>query len=128
MPSKECIFSDKAPEPGYYSQAVRYGDLVFLSGQVSEDPATGEVVKDSIANQTRRILTNIKTVLEAAGSSLDMVLKVRIYVTDIAHKPEMNEVYKEFFPVNPPARVAVAVKELDDDLDVEIDVVAGVRA
>ncbi len=126
MPRKECIFTDKAPAPGHYSQAVRYGDLLFLSGQVSEDPATGEVVKDGIANQTRRILTNIKTILEAGNSSLDLVLKVRIYVSDIAHKPAMNEVYKEFFPFDPPARVAVAAA-LDDDLDVEIDVVAGVR-
>lgn len=126
MPKKECIFTEKAPEPGCYSQAVRYGNLVFLSGQVSEDVATGDIVKDSIANQTRRILTNIKTILEAAGSSLDMVLKVRIYVSDINHKPEMNEVYKEFFPHEPPARVAVAAA-LDDDLDVEIDVVAGIK-
>lgn len=126
MPRKECIFTDKAPEPGLYSQAVKYGNLVFLSGQVSQDPGTGEVIKDSIANQTRRILNNIKTVLEASGSSLDLVLKVRIYVTDIALKPEMNEVYKEFFPANRPARVAVAVKGIDDDMDIEIDVVAGV--
>lgn len=127
MPRKECIFTDKAPEPGPYSQAVKYGNLVFLSGQVSQDPVTGEVVKDGIANQTRRILNNIKTVLEASGSGLDLVLKVRIYVTDIALKPEMNEVYMEFFPTNRPARVAVAVKGIDDDMDIEIDVVAGVR-
>ncbi len=127
MPRKECIFTDNAPEPGHYSQAVRYGNLVFLSGQVSEDPKTGETVKDSVANQTRRILNNLKAVLEASGSSMEQVLKVTIFLTDIKAKPEMNAVYKEFFPKDPPARIAVAVKELDDNLDVEMDIIAGVR-
>lgn len=125
MPSKEIIFTENAPEPGPYSQAVRYGDLLFLSGQVAEDPRTGEVVKGSIAEQTRLTLENIKAVLEAAGSSLEMVLRVNIYLTDITTKPEMNAVYQEYFPRNQPTRVAVAVKELDDDLDVEMDVIAG---
>lgn len=125
MVRKECVFAEKAPEPGHYSHAVRYGKLLFLSGQVAEDPLTGELVTGSIAAQTRRILENIKIVLEAAGSSLDKVLKVTVYLTDIGQKPEMNEVYKKFFPENPPARVAVAVKALDGGLDVEMDAIAG---
>ena len=125
MSGKECIFAEKAPEPGHYSHAVRYGNMLFLSGQVAEDPTTGDLVAGSIADQTRRILENIKIVLEAAGSSLDKVLKVTIYLTDIEQKPEMNAVYKEYFPKNPPARVAVAVKALDDGLDVEMDAIAG---
>lgn len=126
MPKKEIIYTKNAPKPGHYSQAVRYGNLLFLSGQVSEDPATGEVIKDSVANQTRRILDNLKAVLEAAGSSMEQVLKVTIFLKDVIQKPEMNEVYTTYFPKNPPARIAVAVKGIDEDLDVEMDVIAGV--
>ena len=125
MTRKECIFAEKAPEPGHYSHAVRYGDTLYLSGQVAEDPATGELVTGSIAAQTQRILENIQIVLEAAGSNLDNVLKVTVYLTDINQKPEMNDMYKKFFPKNPPARVAIAVKALDDGLDVEMDAIAG---
>lgn len=85
-----------------------------------------EPIKDSIASQTGRILTHIKFILEEAGSSLDKVLKVHVYLSDWQHKAEMNEVYQTFFPHNPPARIAMAVKGLDSNLDVEIDCIAGV--
>ncbi len=124
MPRREIVHTDKAPQGGAYSQAVKYGDLVFVSGQTPDDPQTHAPLKGSIAEQTELVLTNIKHILEAAGSSLDQVLKVNIYLSDIAHKPEMNAVYTKFFPQSPPARIGLAVKGLDDDLDVEIDVIA----
>ena len=113
---KEIVYSDKAPEPGPYSQAVKYGNLVFVSGQTSDDPVTHEPIHDSIASQTERILTHIDYILEAAGSGLDKVLKVNVY---------LSAVYRKFFPHNPPARIAMAVKGLDAGLDVEIDCIAG---
>lgn len=124
MPQREIINTDKAPQGGAYSQAIKYGNLVFVSGQTPDDPKTHAPMKGSIAAQTELVLTNIKHILEAAGSSLDQVLKVNIYLSDIAHKPEMNATYKKFFPHNPPARIGMAVKGIDDDLDVEIDVIA----
>lgn len=122
---KEIVTSDKAPASGLYSQAVKYGNLVFVSGQTSDDPVTHEPIHDSVASQTQRILTHIKHILEAAGSSLDKVLKVNVYLSEWEHKPEMNAVYRKFFPHDPPARIAMAVKGLDAGLDVEIDCVAG---
>lgn len=124
MSKREIIFTDKAPAPGPYSQAIKYGGLVFVSGQTPEDPKTGQPIKGSMAEQTRSVLTNIAAILEAAGSSLDKVLKVNIYLSDIKLKPEMNEVYKEFFKHNPPARIGMGGLTLDDGLDIEIDVIA----
>lgn len=125
MSKREIILTDKAPAPGPYSQAIKYGGLVFVSGQTPEDPQTGQPIKGSIGEQTRVVLTNIKAILEAAGSSLDQVLKVNIYLSDIKLKPEMNVVYKEFFKHNPPARIGMGGLDLDDGLDIEIDVIAG---
>lgn len=124
MSQHEIVFTDKAPAPGPYSQAIKYGGLVFVSGQTPEDPKTGQPIKGSMAEQTSSVLTNIAAILEAAGSSLNKVLKVNIYLSDIKLKPEMNEVYKEFFKHNPPARIGIGGLELDDGLDIEIDVIA----
>ncbi len=121
---KEIIYTDQAPEPGPYSQAVKYGDLIFVSGQTSEDPLTNRPIHDSVAAQTRRIMENIRTILEAAGSSLEKVLRVDIYLSTMAHKNEMNSAYLEYFPDNRPARNCVGVRDLDDGLDVEIEVIA----
>jgi 2-iminobutanoate/2-iminopropanoate deaminase len=122
---KEVIYTDKAPEPGPYSQAIKYGNLIFVAGQTSEDPITNEVIHDSVAEQTERILNNIKTILETAGSGMDKILRCDLYLSSIAHKEEMNEAYRKFFPTDPPARNTVAVAGLDDNLDVEIEVIAG---
>lgn len=121
---KEVIHTEKAPKPGPYSQAIKFGNLVFVAGQTSEDPATGKPVHDSVAQQTERVLNNISSILEAAGSSMDQALKVNVYISSMEHKPAMNEVYKKFFVNNPPARLTVAVAGMDDGLDVEIDVIA----
>ena len=121
---KEVIYTDKAPQPGPYSQAIKYDNLIFVAGQTSEDPSTNQVIHDSIARQTERILNNIKSILEAAGSGMDKVLRCDVYLSFMVHKVEMNEVYRKFFPTNPPARNTVAVAGLDDNLDVEIEVIA----
>ena len=121
---KEVIYTDKAPQPGPYSQAIKYGNLIFVAGQTSEDPATNQVIHDTIARQTERILNNIKSILEAAGSGMDKVLRSDVYLSSMVHKAEMNAAYRKFFPANPPARNTVAVAGLDDNLDVEIEVIA----
>ena len=126
MARKKRIMTDKAPKHPLFPQAVAFGNLVFTSGQVSKDPVTNEYIKDDIAGQTRRALTNLKSTLEAAGSSLELVLQATIFITDMSLKPEMNAVYKEFFPSDGPARATVAVKSLDDGMDMEIQVIAGI--
>ena len=123
---KEIVYTKNAPEPGPYSQAIKYGNLIFVSGQTSEDPGTNEVIHDSVAEQTQRILNNIKTILEASDSGMDKVLKCNIYISSMKHKDEMNQVYKKYFLTDPPARCTVAVAGIDDNLDVEIEVIAAV--
>jgi len=123
---KEVIYTPHAPAPGPYSQAIRYGELIFVAGQTSEDPATGNPVHDSVAAQTTRIMNNIRAILEAAGSGLDKILRVDVYLSSLAAKPEFNAAYLKFFPAAPPARNCVAVAGIDDDLDVEIEVIAAV--
>ena len=124
---KEVIYTEKAPDPGPYSQAIKYGNLIFVAGQTSEDPVTNKPVHGSVAEQTERILTNIGTILEAAGSSLDKVVRSDVYISDMKFKDEMNAVYRKFFPKDLPARNCVAVAGIDDGLDVEIEVIAGVE-
>ena len=124
MMKKEVIYTDKAPEPGPYSQAIKYGNLIFVAGQTSEDPVTNEVIHDSVAEQTERILNNIKAILEAAGSGMDKILRCDVYLSSMEHKEEMNKAYRKFFSTDPPARNTVAVAGLDDKLDVEIEVIA----
>lgn len=121
---KEIIYTEKAPAPGPYSQAVKWGDLIFVAGQTAEDPTTNRAVHGSVAEQTRLILNNIKTILEAAGSGMERVLRADVYISSLEVKDEMNAVYREFFPANPPARNCVAVSGIDDGLDVEIEVIA----
>ena len=123
---KEVIYTQEAPEPGPYSQAIRYGDLIFVAGQTSEDPRTSRPVHDSVAAQTERIMRNIETILKAAGSGLDKILRADVYLSSMAVKPEFNTAYIQFFPDAPPARNCVAVAGIDDGLDVEIEVIAGV--
>ena len=124
---KQIIQTDRAPAAvGPYSQAVVIPckELVFCAGQIPLDPATQQMVQGDIKVQTRRVLDNVKAVLEAAGTSFDRVIKTTVFLADMGDFASMNEVYKEYFPTNPPARSAVAVKTLPKDARVEIEVIA----
>lgn len=123
---KEIIATDKAPKAvGPYSQAVRYKDMLYLSGQLCINPETNEYERENIAAQTRRCMENIKAVLAAAGATMENVLKCTIFLSSMDHFQEMNQVYAGYFTDTPPARITVASAGIYDDLDVEIDVVAG---
>jgi 2-iminobutanoate/2-iminopropanoate deaminase len=121
----QVIATEHAPRAiGPYSQAVLANGFVFLSGQLPLDPATNQLVEGDVAVQTARVLENLKTVLEAAGSSLEKVVKTTVFLRDMADFPRMNEVYARFFAVNPPARSTVQVARLPRDVSVEIDAIA----
>lgn len=109
---------------GPYSQAIATGDLVFASGQIALDPATGQLVPGDVQDQTRRVLDNVKAVLEAAGSALDQVVKTTVFLTKMADFAAMNEVYATYFTTEPPARSTIAVAELPRGAAVEIEVIA----
>jgi len=129
MSKKEVVVSNDAPAAiGPYSAANRFGDLVFTSGQLGIDPATGELVEGGIEAQTRQALTNLRSVLEAAGSSIDLVLKSTVFLKDIANFSRMNAVYAEFFTTDHPARSAFQVAALPKDAEVEIEAIAGLES
>nr|WP_228035328.1 RidA family protein [Oculatella sp. LEGE 06141] len=116
---------DVLPPVAPYSHAVRAGDLLFITGQLAEDPATGKVVKGSIEEQTRRVMDNLKLVLDHAGSGFDRIAMARIFVTDFRVFPTVNEIYASYFPGDRlPCRTTVGVIALAGLGDVEIDLVA----
>ena len=122
---KERIQTDNAPQAiGPYSQAVKANGFVFASGQIPLDPAAMQIVEGGIREQTERVMRNLAAVLEAAGSSLDRVVKTTVYLADMNEFAAMNEVYGSFFTEVPPARSTVEVKRLPRDVRVEIDVMA----
>lgn len=123
----KTISTPDAPAPaGHYSQAVVHGGLVFVSGQLPIDPLTGEKRIDSIEEQTRQALKNVAAILTAANSSLDNVLKVTVYVSDIDLWGRVNEVYAEFFGEHRPARAVVPTRELHHGFQIEIEAIASV--
>ena len=123
--TREIISTPDAPAAiGPYSQAVRAGDLVFTAGQIGLHPDTGDIVPGGIVAQTEQVLRNLSAVLEAAGTSIANVVKVTVYMEDMAQFGKMNAVYARFFPENPPARAAVEVSELPKRVAVEMDCVA----
>jgi 2-iminobutanoate/2-iminopropanoate deaminase len=122
---KEVIYTEAAPKPiGPYSQAVKTGNMLFVSGQIPIDPKTGEVVKGGIKEQTRQVLENIKAVLEAAGYTLNDVTMAFVFLADMNMFPEYNEVYAQYFKEKPPARVTVQAARLPRDVLIEIAVLA----
>ncbi len=122
---KKVIATSKAPGAiGPYSQAIMTGNLIYTSGQLPMDAETGEMVANDIVLQTRKSLQNVKAILEEAGSSMDKIVKTTVYLSDMANFGKMNEVYKEFFTGDYPARSAFQVARLPKDALVEIEVVA----
>jgi 2-iminobutanoate/2-iminopropanoate deaminase len=129
MPEKSVVRTDGAPAPfqgAPYSQAVRYGDLLFVAGQVALKPGHDEIVGDTIEQQTEQACENLKAILEAGGSSFDRVLSTTIYLTDFGDFPKLNEVYGRYVGDNPPARATVQIAGLPMGARVEIAVVAHV--
>ena len=125
--SKQAISTAQAPAAiGPYSQAIRSGNLIFVSGQIPLDPATGQLVEGDAAVQTERVLRNLAAILEAAGSSLARVLKTTVYLKDLGDFGKMNQVYARFLGDCPPARATVEVARLPREVLVEIDLVAEV--
>ncbi len=125
-----AVSTDDAPAAiGPYSQAVVLGGLVFCSGQIAIDPATGELVPGGVEEQTRQVLGNLARVLAAAGSGLDRALRLTVYLQDMNDFPSMNAVYATFFSDEaPPARATVEVGRLPKDARVEIDCIAALRS
>jgi len=123
--NKQVIRTDKAPLPvAPYSQAVKAGDFLFVSGQVPIDPKTGKVVIGDIAIQTKQTLENIKAILSAAGLSLKDVVKVTVFLKDVKDFKKMNETYGTYFMDEPPARTTVQAQLAIEELLIEIDAVA----
>ena len=123
---KRVVFASAAPSPvGPYSQAIVAGGFVFASGQIPLDPASGKLVEGDIEAQTARVLDNLSKVLEAAGSSLDHVVRTSVYLVDLAVFPRVNAVYARYFTADPkPARTTVQVAALPLGAQVEIDAIA----
>jgi 2-iminobutanoate/2-iminopropanoate deaminase len=121
---RQAVSTQAAPAAiGPYSQAIRAGDFLFVSGQIPIDPATGLVVEADIRAQTRRVLENVSAVVAAGGASLGHVVKTTVYLVDMNDFPAMNEVYATFFGAPAPARATVQVGRLPKDVRVEIDAV-----
>ena len=122
---REVIATDQAPRAiGPYSQAIRAGNLLFCSGQIPIDPATGEFVSGGVAEQTEQVMRNLSAVLKAGQSSLKQVVKTTVFLADMDDFTAMNEVYGRFFGENPPARATVQAARLPRDARVEIEAIA----
>lgn len=125
MHKKRSICTDQAPAAiGPYSQAIGFGPLIFTSGQIPIDPATGKILTGDIQTQTRRCLENIKAILEAAGAGMQHVVKVTVFVKDMNDFEKINQVYAEYFSSPAPARSLVEVSRLPRDVGIEIEAIA----
>lgn len=123
---KKIIRTDNAPAPiGPYNQAVQYGDILYVSGQIALDPNTNELVQDSIESETHMVMKNLKAVLAEAGMDFSNVIKSTIFLMDMGQFAQVNEVYGSYFGEHPPTRETVQVAGLPKAVNVEISVVAG---
>lgn len=124
----QSTYTENAPAPGgHYSQAIVHNGLVYVSGQLPIDPKTGEKQTGAIEEQTRLVLQNLSAILDASGSSLNQVLKVTVYISDIALWGKVNEVYAEIFGDHRPARAIVPTRDLHFGFKIEVDAVATVQ-
>ena len=122
---KEIIFTEKAPKPiGPYSQAIKIGNFLFISGQIPVDPESRKLVEGDIGAQTHQVLKNIKAIVEAAGGTLNNVIKVTVYLDDMDDFAEMNEVYSQYFSESKPTRAAIEVSRLPKNVKIEIEAIA----
>lgn len=129
MAAKDVISTDRAPAPfqgAPYNQGIRVGDLVFVAGQLGLDPETGELVGESVEEQTEQVLRNLGAILEAAGSSLDKLAKTTVFLLDLADFAGMNEVYARHVGDRPPARSTIGISQLPSGARVEIEAIAHV--
>jgi 2-iminobutanoate/2-iminopropanoate deaminase len=123
--AKEVIYSDQAPEPiGPYSQAIRAGNTLYVSGQIAIDRASGNIITSDIESETRLVMANIERILTAAGLDFSHVVKCGIFLKDMNNFPKVNAIYGEYFKSNPPARETVEVSRLPKDVNVEISCIA----
>lgn len=123
--SKEVIYSANAPEPiGPYSQAIKVGSMLFVSGQIAIQKSSGLIINDNITNETNQVMTNLSEVLTAAGMDFSNVVKCTIFLKDMGQFPLVNEAYGKKFTTNPPARETVEVSRLPKDVNVEISCIA----
>jgi|Deesub1362B_J571_1020462.scaffolds.fasta_scaffold00003_652 2-iminobutanoate/2-iminopropanoate deaminase len=122
---KEAIFTEKAPRPlAKYSQAIRVGKLLFISGQVAIDPETGILVGNDIKTQTIRVIENIMAIIKKAGGTLDNIVKINVYLADAAFYREFNEIYNKYFKDVPPARTTIATSLPGKKYLIEMDAIA----
>ena len=112
---------------GTYSQGIKSGNLVFTSGQIPLNPETGELINGDFKMEISQVLTNLNAVLKSGGSSLKQAVKLTVFLTDLSYFPQVNEVFKEFFPENPPARSAVQVSALPMNAKIEIEAVGSIE-
>lgn len=123
--SKEVIYSPDAPEPiGPYSQAIKVGNTLYLSGQIAIQRSTGAMITGNITEETQQVMKNLSSVLSAAGMDFSNIVKTTIFLKDMGSFPKVNEVYGSYFSTNPPARETVEVSRLPKDVNVEISCIA----
>lgn len=127
MPIEEISTSEAYESSAPLSQAIRHGDTVYVSGNVPVDPETGDLVEGGVGPQTQQVLENVEAILDAAGTSMDNVIRAGVFMTDMDSFGEMNEVYEEFMSEPYPARTAVKAEMANPDILVEIDVIAAVE-
>ena len=126
--SKLVIQTSNAPQPiGTYSQGIKSGELVFTSGQIPINPITGNMITGDFKADVQQVLTNLDSVLKSGGSSLKQAIKLTVFLTDISNFPQVNKVFKEYFPENPPARSAVQVSALPMNARIEIEAVGSIE-
>ncbi len=123
--TKEVVYSPNAPEPiGPYSQAIKAGNMLFISGQIAIQKSTGQMITGNIIEETTQVMKNLEEILKAAGMNFNQVVKSTIFLKDMGSFPSVNEVYGKSFSTNPPARETVEVSRLPKDVNVEISCIA----